>query len=385
VPIADRVAVVGVGHAGFAPITAGVSYKELTFEAAQRAYADAGVDPRTQVDNFVTVAEDFLEGTSIFDEYTPDQVGAALRPMHTITGDGLHGLATAVMLILSGVAEVVALEGHSKVSDVLTLDRIIDFAQDPVLNRPLAVHPSYVAGLEMRRFMDETATTEEQVARVAVKNRRNALSNPAAAYPGTTSVEQVLSSAPVATPLRAAEVAGRADGAIVIVLASERAAKRLSERPVWVTGVGWSQDAPSLESREWGEARYLRLAADRAYGMAGIRAPRRTISIAEVNDTYAYKELQHLEALKLARPGEAGMLVEEGATDPGGDLPVNVSGGALGRGNLFEGNGLAQAMECVLQLRGEAGERQVNGATTAVAASWRGVPSSTGAVAIFAA
>lgn len=65
-PINDRVAVVGVGHAGFVPITAGVSYKELTFEAAQRAYADAGVDPRTEVDNFVTVAEDFLEGTSIF-------------------------------------------------------------------------------------------------------------------------------------------------------------------------------------------------------------------------------------------------------------------------------------------------------------------------------
>jgi len=385
VPISERVAVVGVGHAGFAPITAGVSYKELTFEAAQRAYADAGVDPRTDVDNFVTVAEDFLEGTSIFDEYTPDQVGAALRPMHTISGDGLHGLAASVMLILSGVADVVALEGHSKVSDVLTLDRIVDFAQDPVINRPLGLHPSYVAGLEMRRFLEETGTTEEQVARVSVKNRRNALANPAAAYPGATSVEQVLASAPVSTPLRAAEVAGRADGALVLVLASERTARRLSSKPVWVTGVGWSQDAPSLESRDWSDARYLRLAAERAYAMAGIRAPRRAVSLAEVNDVYAYKELQHLEALGLARPGEAGMLTEEGATERRGDLPVNVSGGALGRGNLFEAGGLAQAMECVMQLRDEAGERQVAGASTAIAASWRGVPSSTGAVAIFAA
>jgi acetyl-CoA C-acetyltransferase len=377
--------VVGVGHAGFAPITAGVSYKELTFEAAQRAYDDAGVDPRTGVDSFVTVAEDFLEGTSIFDEYTPDQLGAAMRPMHTITGDGLHGLATAVMLILSGVAEVVALEGHSKVSDVLTLDRIIDFAQDPVLNRPLGVHPSYVAGLEMRRWMEETATSEEQVARVAVKNHRNALDNPAAAYPGRTTVEQVLGSPPVADPLRRAEVAGRADGAVVLVLASERAARGSSRAPVWVTGVGWSQDAPSLESRDWGEARYLKLAADRAYDMAGIRQPRRAVSFAEVSDIYAYKELQHLEALRLARPGEAGMLAEEGATERDGDLPVNVSGGAIGRGNLFECNGLAAAMECVLQLRGQAGERQINGVTTGLAASWRGVPSSTGAVAIFAA
>ena len=171
----------------------------------------------------------------------------------------------------------------------------------------------------MRRWMEETATTEEQVARVAVKNRGNALANPAAAYPATTSVAQVLASAPVSTPLRAAEVAGRADGALVLVLASERAARRLSDVPVWVTGVGWSQDAPSLESRDWGEARYMRLAGERAYAMAGIRAPRRAVSLAEVNDTYAYKELQHLEALKLARPGEAGMLTEEGATERGGD------------------------------------------------------------------
>jgi acetyl-CoA C-acetyltransferase len=383
--LSERVAVVGIGHAGFAPITAGISYKELTFEAAQRAYADAGVNPRTDVDSFVTVAEDFLEGTSIFDEYTPDQMGAAMRPMHTVSADGLYGLATGVMLILSGIADVVAIEGHSKISDVLTLDRIIDFAQEPVLNRPLGLHPSYVAGLEMMRWMEETATSAEQIARVSVKNRRNALANPSAAYPSVTSVEQVLASAPVSEPLLQAEVAGRADGCVVMVLANERAARRLSGKPVWVTGVGWSQDAPSLESRSWGDARYLRLAADRAYEMAGVRQPRRTISLAEVNDTYAYKELQHLEAVRLARPGEAGVLTEEGATERGGDLPVNVSGGCLGRGNLFEANGLAQAMECVLQLRGEAGERQVATASTALAASWRGVPTATGAVAIFQA
>jgi acetyl-CoA C-acetyltransferase len=283
------------------------------------------------------------------------------------------------------VAEVVSLEGHSKVSDVLTLDRIVDFAQDPVINRPLNVHPSFVAGLEMRRFMADTGTTEDQVARVVVKNRRNALDNPAAAYPANTTIEQVLQSAPVATPLRAAEVAGRADGAIVLVLASAGAAKRFTGRPVWITGVGWSQDAPSLESRSWTEARYLSLAAERAYAIAGIKAPARTISLAEVNDGFAYKELQHLEALGLAEPGRSGPMTEEGVTGRDGDLPVNVSGGLLGRGNLFEANGLAQAMECVVQLRGEAGKRQVKNAKTALAASWRGVPSSTGAVAIFAA
>jgi acetyl-CoA C-acetyltransferase len=82
--------IVGAGWSGFRSISPDMSYKEMTFEAATRAYADAGVDPRNDVQGFVTAAEDYHEGTSIFDEYTPDQLGAALRPMHTITGDGLH-------------------------------------------------------------------------------------------------------------------------------------------------------------------------------------------------------------------------------------------------------------------------------------------------------
>ena len=162
----DRVAIVGVGHAGFAPITAGVSYKELTFEAATRAYDDAGIDPRRDVDSFVAVSEDFWEGTSIFDEYVPDQLGAALPPVQTVTADGLFGIATAVMLIRSGAASVVAVEGHSKISDVLTLGHIHQFALDPVLNRPLDVSPLAVAGLEMHRYLEVSGTTEEQCARV---------------------------------------------------------------------------------------------------------------------------------------------------------------------------------------------------------------------------
>ena len=87
------VAIVGVGHAGFAPITSGLSYKEQTFEAALRAYDDVGINPRKDVDSFVAVSEDLWEGTSIFDEYVPDQIGAALRPVHTVSADGLYAVA----------------------------------------------------------------------------------------------------------------------------------------------------------------------------------------------------------------------------------------------------------------------------------------------------
>ncbi len=380
----ERVAIVGIGHSGFAPITAGLSYKELTFEAAVRAYDDAGVNPRKDVGSFVTSAEDFWEGTSIFDEYVPDQIGAALRSVQTVTADGLWAIATGVMLIRSGHADVVAVEGHSKASDMLTLGHIHQFALDPIWNRPLDVSPHAIAGLEMNRYLEASGATEEQCAMVVEKNRRGALDNPIAAYPADIRAEDVNASPATWWPLRDLDIAKRADGCVVLVLASEDRARDLTDAPVWVMGVGWDSGSPTLESRSWEETDYVTRAANRAYRMAGIAHPTRDVDLAEVDDTYSYRELMHLEALRLARPGEAGSMLEEGYFARDGELPVNVSGGMLGQGNLFEANGLARTLECVLQLRGEAGERQVEDAGVAVAQSWRGVPTTSAAVAVYA-
>ena len=377
-----RVAVVGIGHAGFAPITAGLSYKELMFEAAQRAYADAQVDPRADVDSFVCCSEDYLEGTSIFDEYVPDQLGAVQRPVQTVAADGLFGVATALMLIRSGAARVVAVEAHSKVSDVLTLGAIEQFAMDPVFNRPLGVPALAVAGLDMNAFLERTGLTEEHCAMVAAKNRTNALDNPRAAYPSDVRPEDVEDSAPVYWPLRELEVAGRADGCVVVVLAAEERAGDLTEAPVWLLGAGWSSGSPTLESRTWGEADFVARAAERAYAMAGIEDPGEEIDLAEVDDVYAFKELQHLEALGLGTAGGLAEMLAEGELEADGDLPVNVSGGSLGQGNLFEANGLARLLECAEQLRGEAGERQVDEAYVALVQSWRGVPTTSAAVVV---
>ena len=377
-----RVAVVGIGHAGFAPITAGLSYKELMFEAAQRAYADAQVDPRVDVDSFVCSSEDYLEGTSIFDEYVPDQLGAVQRPVQTVAADGLFGVATAFMLIRSGAARVVAVEAHSKVSDVLTLGAIEQFAMDPVFNRPLGVPALAVAGLDMNAFLERTGLTEEHCAMVAAKNRTNALDNPRAAYPADVTAEDVEDSRPVYWPLRELEVAGRADGCVVVVLAAEERAGDLTDAPVWALGAGWSSGSPTLESRSWGEADFVARAAERAYAMAGVEDPGEEIDLAEVDDVFAFKELQHLEALGLGTAGELAEMLAGGALDADGELPVNVSGGSLGQGNLFEANGLARLLECVEQLRGEAGERQVDEAYVALAQSWRGVPTTSAAVIV---
>jgi acetyl-CoA C-acetyltransferase len=376
------VAVVGIGHAGFAPITSGLSYKELMFEAAQRAYSDVGVDPRTDIDSFVCCSEDFLEGTSIFDEYVPDQLGAVQRPVQTVAGEGLFGVATAMMLIRSGAARVVAVEAHSKVSDVRSLGAIEQFALDPVFTRPLGIPALAVAGLDMNAFIERTGLTEEHCAMVAAKNRRNALANPRAAYPADLETQDVDDSAPLFWPLRELEVAGRADGCVVLVLAAEEVVGDMTDAPAWLLGTGWSSGSPTIESRTWGEADFVARAAERAYAMAGVRDPADEVDFAEVDDVYAFKELQHVEALGLATAEELGDMLTDGELEADGDLPVNVSGGSLGQGNLFEANGLVRMLEAVEQLRGEAGERQLEEASLAVVQSWRGVPTTSSAVVV---
>jgi acetyl-CoA C-acetyltransferase len=377
-----RVAIVGVGRTAFRPITPDLSFKELMFEAAVKAYEDAGINPREDVDSFVSCAEDFIEGRSISDIHVPDQIGAVLKPVHTIPGDGIYGIIAAYMQICTGTMHTVVVEAHSKASNVLTFDHITAFALDPVFNRPLGYNPNFIAGMEMNRFLHETKTTREQCARVAVKNRRNALDNPLAAYGARITVEEVLNSPVMFYPLTRMDMSSPVDGAIVMVLASEEKVRQLKGKPVWIKGIGWCSDTPSLENREWGKAIYAQLTAEMAYRMAGITAPRKEIDLAEVDDTFSFKELQHLEALGLCRKGEAGWLVEEGATSKGGDLPVNLSGGSLGVGHLVEASGLDRVAEVVIQLRGEAGKQQIPGAKTGLAQCWRGIPSASGAVVI---
>lgn len=376
-----RVAIIGVGASQVDSVTPGVSYKEMMYEAAVRAYQDAGIS-HVEIGSVVTVAEDFLEGTSIFDEYVPDQLGAVQKPVHTISADGLSGLACGAMLVATGAFDIVVVEGHSKASNIENLETVEALAMDPVFNRPLEANPKALAGLEMQRYLYATGTTREDCARVVVKNRRNALFNPLSAYPADLGPGDVLASQPVAEPLHELDIAHPADGAFVIVLASEDRAQRFDGIPVWIEGFGYAGDSPTLESRDWNRAIYATIAAEQAYRMAGIADPAKEIDFAEVDDQYSYKELQHLEALGLAKEGEAARLAERGWFDRDGHLPVNVSGGSLGVGHLFEATGLARVYFAVQQMRGQAGALQLPRARRCVIQTWRGVPTSFGAVMV---
>jgi acetyl-CoA C-acetyltransferase len=130
-------------------------------------------------------------------------------------------------------------------------------------------------------------------------------------------------------------------------------------------------------------ANYATIASKMAYKIAKIENPKNEIDIAEVDDRFSYKELQHLEALGLAEPGEAAKMLDTGELDLGGSLPTNTSGGSIGIGNCFEATGLQKSLEIVTQLRGHAAKRQVKDVEIGIAQSWRGIPSGSGAVAIF--
>ena len=375
------VVILGIGWTPPRPISPEVSYREMIHEAAVRAYRDAGISP-DEIGTFVTCAEDFNEGTSIFDEYTPDQLGAVLKPVHTVGGDGLHGVADAMMQIRTGMFDVAVVEAHSKASNLLTKAGVLDYALDPVLQRPLGTDPEFVAGLEMSAWQAATGTSAADCAGVAVKNRGNALDNAHGAHGAALTIEDVLASEPTCAPLTRLQHAPFSDMAAVVVLGSARRAKKAKRPPVRLLGAGWGNGAPSLESRDWVGADYARASAARALKQAGIRDVRKGIDLFEVDDTYAFKELQHLEALGLYRPGRAGPATRAGETARDGRHPVNPSGGSLGMGQMMEGTGLFRVVEAVRQLRGEAGGAQVKGAQTALILSWRGVPTTSGACAI---
>src|SRR5580704_16344724 len=173
-----EVCIVGVGAAGFRPALPEISTRELMFEAAALAYRDAGIDPRKEVDSFMTTSEDLWEGWSITDEMVPDQLGGAGRPVCTIPGDGITGLGNAVMQIESEVAQVVALEGHSKASDVLDKEAVENLAQEPSLVRPLGMGSDTLAALEMGAFLELSGFGLADCDVVIENSRRKATANP---------------------------------------------------------------------------------------------------------------------------------------------------------------------------------------------------------------
>jgi len=372
----ERVAIIGIGIEGFRSQIRELSYKEMVYNAAVKAYNDADdLDPRTEVDTFISCEEDLNMGVSITDEYAPDQLGAAQRTVHTITDDGITGIAAGYMQIKTGLFDVAVIEAQSRNSDILTHNNIQNFALDPLETRNFNVNYHFTAGLEKRAYMNDTKITEEMIAEVTVRNHKNALKNPYAAFGSNIDKEHVLSTEMICDPIREIEIAKPVDGAIVIIIAAEKIVKEKNVNPIWINGITYATNSPNFGTRNWNEAEYAKICSRKLYELNNITNPLNEIDIYEIDNTYSYKEFQHLESLGIYEKGESGkkLLNDEYAN-------INPSGGVLGMGNAHEANGLQRVSEIVEQLRGEAGRRQINGVEKGLAFSWRGLPTTSGAM-----
>lgn len=215
-----------------------------------------------------------------------------------------------------------------------------------------------------RMHMKMYGTTQEHIAHAASKNHTHSALNPLAQYRAPMNVQEVLGTPLIAWPLTRAMCAPISDGAAAAVVCSERALSRVNRaRAIRVRGMGVSSTVH--RAPEALESHCVSLAADRAYTAAGISA--KDIDVVEVHDASSFAEVLQIENLGLCARGEGGFYTASGATTLGGECPVNVSGGLVSKGHPIAATGIIQLHELVTQLRGEAGERQVQGARIAVA------------------
>jgi acetyl-CoA C-acetyltransferase len=278
--------------------------------------------------------------------------------------------------VASGLYDIVMCVNYEKMSEKHPAQAVFSTVYDELYVRPVGLNVPIQCALEARDYLSRYGLTERQMAKVAVKNRTNALHNPYAQLPMNITIEDVLRSPYVSWPVKIMDTAPVTDGARAIIFASEDMARQLTDDPVWVKGVGTGSDSQYFTGRKntgLGRLDYAYYAGKLAYEMAGIRNPAAEIDYAEVYDPFTYKEMQHCEAMQLCPEGGAGRMIDEGISLKDGKLPVNASGGLQGEGNPI-GGGMSRLCWCYLQIKGRAGACQVpKDVNTTVANGWGGM------------
>ncbi|MBE0408288.1 MAG: thiolase domain-containing protein [Anaerolineales bacterium] len=360
-----KVAVVGAGMTRFVR-RALETGKELSWQAASSALQSSEMS-MDEIDAVcMGTAPDAFDGIHMKGEYLSDGAGGWHKPyMRSYVGGGTGVFAPIQgwYHIASGMMDTCLVVCEEKMSSYYPHAQAAFLTIfDHTTERPLKPNLLWIFALEMNRYMQTYGIKKEDIARVAVKNKRNAADHPSALLgDATITIEDVMNSEVLAWPVQRLDVSPVSDGAVAIILASEERAKKITDKPVWIEGVGWTLDTAYWTNRDLAYPRYVEAAARMAYEMAGIKEPRKEIHIVEPYDPFDYKELHHLEGLMLADKGQAPQLVADGVTYRDGDMPVCPSGGLLGVGNPIAAAGLMKIAELFWQLRGEAGDRQVPG------------------------
>ncbi len=364
--MAQKVAILGAGMTKFMR-RAKEQGKELAFEAAKMALLDAKMDI-SEIDCVVmATAPDAFDGVHMKGDWLSDGAGAKRKPYmrsYVGGGSGVFSIIHGFYLVASGIFDTCLVVAEEKMSSCMPHPQgAFNTIYDQFLERPLGVNLLWIFSLEMMRYMKVHKIPLETIALVSVKNKKNGMDHPCSqkGIAGEYTVKDILDSEVIAYPVYRLMVSPVTDAACAIVIASEHEAKRRTDKPIWIEGVGWCLDTSYWTNRDLYYPKYVEYAARMAYDMAGIKDPRKEIHVVEPYDPFAYKELHHLEGLLLADKGEAPKLLEKGFWDRDTEngIPSCPSGGLLGVGNPIAAAGLMKVIEIYLQLKGEAGKRQV--------------------------
>ena len=363
--IMSDVAVVGVGQTAFTK-ACGVSIKELCFEAFKDAVKDAGnLQPRDIDGSIICSAPEYDKQRSPAGAIA-EYLGLNPKPtfyIESVCASSTTGIRVAYGLIKSGLNDIIAVVGFQKMSELSSseVQERMGRGADIMWESPFGLSMPAGYALFARARMQKYGMTAEQMAKIKVKSSKYSVLNPKAIFQKEISLADCLNARPVATPLKLYDCCSNADGASCILLASAEKAKKITDTPVKITGLGAASDSLSLANKA--NLTGLNCAVEagkQAFKMAGIQP--KDVDVAEVHDCFTVAELMAYENLGFCKPGEGGKLIEEDQTYIDGDIPVNIDGGLLGKGHPIGATGGSQVRTIVMELRGDAGKLQVEGA-----------------------
>ena len=366
-----RVGIIGIGQSRHQARRDDANYPELVREAVSLAMADA----KRELDEIEAVvyslAPDALLGITNAERQGVDAVGArSKRFMRINTGGstGVSALAAAHSHILAGACDLVLVAGADKVGECGDSQTILNKIWDPIYERALPLGTITMLAMSAVRYMHKYGMTEEDMARVVVKNRHHASLNPNAHLRTPTTIEEVLAARVISWPIKLFDACPQSSGGCAMVLASEDYIKRHHLDAVWITGVGHSSESYYMGDRmgigytaDHGDAAALGEAIHRAYKMAGITDPVKQVDVAEIYAPFSNTEFHAIEAAGLAPLGKSPAMLREGFFHLGAQNPVNPSGGTL-CANPIAATAMVRVAEAALQVWGRAGGHQVQGA-----------------------
>ncbi len=370
-----RIAIVGVGHSKFGK-RSDASLRELAFEAYSSALDDADLES-SAIDGSVVCSATHYDKQRSPAGVVSEYLGLSPKPTFNVEAacaSSAVGLRIAWSLISSRLHDVIAVVGVQKMTELSSgeIQELMGRAGDVMWESPFGTSmPAYYA-MYANAHMAKYGTTEEDMARVTVKNRKYGTKNPQAMFQKPITIEEVLNSRPVSKPLKLFDCCANADGAACLIITSSEIAKR-TDMPVWVAGIGLASSPMSLAGRKGPLTSFevTKNAAKSAYEMARVKPT--DIDVAEVHDSFSITEILNYEDLGFARPGKGSKLLKNNETELGGKIPVNIDGGLISKGHPVGATGASQITSLVHQLRKEAGDMQVDGAKIGLAQNIGGI------------